>query len=220
MTEQNPWLTAAKRAAEQAATKQTQTSPEDYAAAATEAPPTPAIPPPMTGAGHPQAGVAPLDAGDGLQARVVRPTASLWLVGAHGGAGESSIADLVDGWQAAEHAWPAAADVGQSCPCVLVARTNAHGLRSAQAALRQWASGALGEHTRLLGLVLVADAPGRLPRPLRDLAAHVAGGAPRTWQFGWLEPWRTGEQLGLEDLPRPARQVLVDLTNLSTQPNN
>jgi len=218
MNDPNPWLTAAKRAAE-AATHQTQSSPEHYGPDRTEAP-EPSEPPPLTGASRPQAGVVPLDAGDGLPVRVVRPTATLWLVGAHGGAGESSLAGMVDGWEATEHAWPAPAEVDQVCPCVLVARTHAYGLRSAQAALRQWASGALDDHTRLLGLVLVPDAPGRLPRPLRDLAAHVAGGAPRTWQFSWLEPWRTGEQLGLEDLPRPARQVLADLTNLSTQPNN
>lgn len=219
MTEQNPWLTAAKRAAE-AASNQSQPTPEDDAPAGGQASPLSAYPTSVTGASRPQAGVAPLAPGAGLPVRVVRPTSTLWFVGAHGGAGETSIADLVDGWQAADHAWPASSDVGHNCACVLVARTHAHGLRSAQAALRQWASGTLGDHTRLLGLVLVADAPGKLPRPLRDLAAHVAGGAPRTWQFGWLEPWRTGEQLGLESLPRPTRQVLADLTNLSTQPNN
>jgi hypothetical protein len=217
MTEQNPWLTAAKRAAEAAnqapstPKDDTERSPETLSSTAELS---------VTGASRPQAGVASLGPGDGLPVRVVRPGASLWVVGAHGGAGESSIAALVEGWQAAEHAWPDPADVGQSCPCVLVARTHAYGLRAAQAALRQWASGTLSEHTRLLGLVLVPDASGRLPKPLRDLSAHVAGGAPRTWQFSWLEPWRTGEQLGLEDLPRSARQVLADLTNLSTQTNN
>jgi len=31
---------------------------------------------------------------------------------------------------------------------------------------------------RLLGLVLVADTPGKVPAPIRDLAKVVGGGAP------------------------------------------
>jgi hypothetical protein len=44
---------------------------------------------------------------------------------------------------------------------VLVARTHACGLRCAQSALRGWAVGEAP--MRLPGLVLIADAPGRLP---------------------------------------------------------
>jgi hypothetical protein len=143
-----------------------------------------------TGPTTPQRGVP--SPGRRLPSRPATPRSWLWIVGAHGGAGESSVADLDDRWTAAGHAWPVPVWPEQACACVLVARTNAHGLTAAQAALTQWAASDPAAGTTLLGLVLIADAPGRLPKPLRDLAAHVRGGAPRTWQLPWLEGWRLG----------------------------
>ncbi len=129
--------------------------------------------------------------------------AALWVVGAHGGAGESTVAGLADEWLPAQHAWP-------HCPlpaaCVLTARTSAGGLLAAQAALRQWAAG--DAPVALAGLVLLADAPGGLPRPLRDLAALVAGGAPRCWSIPWIEPWRLGEPV----VTRAVSRLIRDLT--------
>lgn len=129
--------------------------------------------------------------------------ADLWIVGAHGGAGESTVADLVDTWQAAGHAWP---QRPQPVSCVLTARTSAGGLLAAQAALRQWAAG--DAPVRLHGLVLIADAPGRLPRPLGDLAELVAGGAPRCWLLPWIQAWRFGDP----QLPRPVTRLIRELT--------
>jgi hypothetical protein len=216
MNEPDPWISAAQRATAASAPPDPETPSDpvtstdhvDDRAAAEH----------MTGAAQPQAGVEAPGPGEGLPTRVVRPSAGLWLVGAHGGAGESSLARLVHGWAAAERSWPASASPEGACPCVLVARTHAYGLRAAQTALRQWASGALGDHTRLLGLVLMPDAPGRLPRPLRELSAHVAGGAPRSWHFPWIEEWRTGEALDVDRLARPARLVVADLVHLSIPP--
>lgn len=76
---------------------------------------------------------------------------------------------------------------------VLVARTSAMGLWSAQGAMRQWASGALPGHVRLLGLVVVADTPGRLPRPLRELLSLISGGLPQVWELPWVEALRLGD---------------------------
>ena len=180
------------------------------------APPVPPVVPPATGPAVPQTSVAAPALGQGgLPVAMVRPTASLWVVGAHGGSGESCIAGLDPAWEAMRHAWPTPSDLSMRCPTALVARTHTAGLRAAQKALTQWASGALGPATALLGLVLVADAPGRLPRPLRELAAHVAGGAPRTWHVGWIESWRLGEPLAAADRPKPVRHLVVDLTALS-----
>ena len=211
MNETDPWAAAAQRATVASAPAATSPPAEQVA-------PSEDVVARSTGAGHPQAGVEAPETGQGLPTRVVRPAATLWLVGAHGGAGESSLARLDENWAAAERSWPASAAPEGACACVLVARTHASGLRAAQTALRQWASGALGNHTRLLGLVMVPDAPGRLPRPLRDLSAHIAGGAPRSWHFPWVEEWRTDDQLDLARLPRPGRQVLADLAQLSNQP--
>lgn len=134
----------------------------------------------------PQRGLTPPDQADQLPLRQVHPTETGWVVGAHGGSGESTLAALL-GVPAAEHAWPVAGS--KPLPAVLVARTNAHGLLRAQAALRHWAAGAPVD---LVGLVVVADAPGRLPRPLRDLRRHVEAGAPRVWALPWVEAWRQG----------------------------
>lgn len=127
---------------------------------------------------------------------------ALWIVGAHGGSAESSIAALDAGWAAAGHTWPQGPG-GIPAPCIVTARTSAHGLVSAQKVLAQWASSAAG-NVDVQGLVLVADAPGRLPRPLKELADVVAGGAPRLWRLGWSEAWR----LGVPDLELPAIRAL------------
>jgi len=98
---------------------------------------------------------------------------------------------------------------------VLVARTNARGLRAAQAAATQWAAG-LVPHVEVVGLVLMADAPGRLPKALRDLAQVVGGGVPRVWTVPWIEALRLGESLTLADLPRDGRRLVDELTALLT----
>lgn len=139
----------------------------------------------------------------------------VWWLGVHGGAGENTLTQLLPGSRAAEHAWPISSLPDR--PVVLVARTNANGLCRAQAAATQWAAGATPE-IRLLGLVLIADAPGRLPPPLKTLATLVAGGVPRVWHLPWIEPLRLGaDPLSLR-LPRPMRRLLSDVTSLLAPP--
>lgn len=167
-----------------------------------------------TGAATPQAGVAPL--GPGLPSRSITTTAALWVVGAHGGAGESTLADLDPQWAAAGHAWPVDDRTELPPAVVLVARTHAAGLTAAQHALAQWASGGAGSEIALLGLILVNDAPGRLPKPLRHLADHVAGGAPRVWHLGWIEEWRLGLPPTETRRSRQLTRLLGDLTLLLT----
>ena len=115
----------------------------------------------------------------------------LWIVGAHGGSGETTLASLHEAWLPACHCWPQG-PAGTS-GCILTARTSADGLLAAQSTLAQWAASGAGS-ARLLGLVLIADAPGKLPRPLRELADVVSGGAPRLWMMPWVEAWRLGAQ--------------------------
>lgn len=221
MSETNPWIEAARRRATptQNDAEETTGSADVRDAPIGEGPAPAHQPSPITGAEAPQGGVTPLAPGQGgLPLRMTRPTASLWVVGAHGGAGERSVAALLPEWEAAGHAWPTPADLSQRCPAVLVARTNASGLQAAQLALTQWASGVLGPATVLLGLVLVADAPGRIPKPLRELGAHVSGGAPRTWHVGWVDEWRLGEPLVDDALPKQLRHLIADLTVLSGSP--
>lgn len=169
--------------------------------------------PPATGPQTPQSGVPAPSADSLLPVRERTASAGLWWVGTHGGAGESSLASLVDGWAEAGHSWPRPAD-GGAANVVLVARTSMAGLRSAQAAATQWASGRASE-ANVLGLVLVADAPGKLPRPLRDFARLVSGGVPRTWSVPWIEAWRIGDAPSSSDVPRDLRRLIDDLNRLT-----
>lgn len=151
---------------------------------------------------------------------------SLWLLGAHGGAGVSTLAGLDDGWIDAGRAWPARSGPGRSA-VVIVARTHARGLLAARSLLAERAAGeavspaAAPAAAEVLGLVLVADAPGRLPKPLRQLVDHVSGAAAHVWHLGWLPELRfvAGETASNsadsgadEQLPRELQRLVDDLT--------
>ncbi len=134
---------------------------------------------------------------------------AVWWVGVHGGAGEDTLETVFAGSRAAGHSWPVAG-FGQPAPrVVLAARTSARGLVAVQRAMRQ-----LDEErpaVSVLGLVWIADAPGRLPRALRDLQAVVSGGVPRVWCLPWVERWRLGEVPSQANAPREAGELLADL---------
>jgi len=131
------------------------------------------------------------------------PVAGLALLGAHGGAGVSSLlrAGLDEVAVDAGRRWPMAGAV------VLVARTSVCGLEWARDLARQHASGSAGG-AELLGLVLVPDAPGRLPARITGLRDLVTGAFARTWRLPWLEEWRLAT--ATEVLPsHPAVQHLT-----------
>lgn len=194
MGQQNPWVTTTEQQG------------------AVEAP-APAPLPTRRGPAYPQRGVDELDAVDRLPRRTPRSSATVWWLGAHGGAGETSLAELLPGSRAADHCWPAEADPATARPVVLVCRGHARGLHAAQTALTDWASGAVpGVH--LLGLVIVADAPQRTPKPLRDLARVVGGGAPTVWHLPWIEALRYAPVTATAT-PSAARGLLRDITRLT-----
>ena len=166
-----------------------------------------------TGPTTPQRGVPAPEREAQLPIFSQRRRAELWCLGAHGGAGETSLAALVEGWATACHGWPQVPG-GETAAVVLTARSNMHGLRAAQNAATQWASG-LVPNVNLLGLVIVADAPGRLPRPLRDFAKIVAGGVPRMWTVPWVEAWRLGDDPQLSDAPHAVRRFVDDVRALT-----
>lgn len=137
-----------------------------------------------------------------------RAPADLWVLGTHGGAGESTLASLSPGWREAGHEWPHVPGVRSRV--LLVARSHSSGLRAAQAAAIQWASGHAPD-VDLIGLVVIHDAPGRLPRELRDLMQVVGGGVPRTWSVPWVEAWRLGGEISANGAPREVRRVIDEL---------
>jgi hypothetical protein len=196
MAHSNPWLRDTERPV-----------PEDLV----EEGSTPIRTVPTTGPTRPQAhaSVPAPDRVDQLPLRVPAKHAALWIVGAHGGAGESTIAGLDDLWDEGGHAWPGGPEHEQRA-VVIAARSSAHGLLRAQAAAQQWAAGLVPGVT-LLGLVVVADAPGKLPKPLRELRQLVAGAYPRVWDLPWIETWRRGGTIAPEAQPRELTQLRKDL---------
>lgn len=140
-----------------------------------------------------------------------------FVLGAHGGAAESLVAQLLS-WESADHAWPRPAPEAKDswpfdstgCPkpslVVVTCRSDHAGLEAARNACREWAAATVPT-VRLLGLVVVADAPGRLPRPLATLARVVVGGYPRSWRMPWLPLLRLGSPVDNRD---PAVRGLVD----------
>jgi hypothetical protein len=187
-------------------------------------PPLPALGPPastghgaavaITGPGRPQPATVTAPEDGGLQVAEVRlhpwspPEPGWWWAGCHGGAGVTTLMNVIEGGQDADRAWPVPG-AGES-HVVLVARTHEHGLRCAQAAARQWASGMLPGSVTLLGLVLVPDSAGRRPRALHDLAQLIAGGVPRAWELSWHEEFRLGVFQG--QAPADYRQLAADLS--------
>ncbi|EMY36069.1 hypothetical protein D477_001034 [Arthrobacter crystallopoietes BAB-32] len=168
--------------------------------------------PPAAVISAPLRGMVEPDAADRLAQRTMSGTAPVWITGTHGGAGESRIAGLLDGARATDHCWPVLQE-GSQPRVLLVCRADMRGLTAARSALTQWASGAAPE-VDLLGLAILADAPGKTPKALRDFATIVGGGAPRLWPLPWVEAWRHGDT----STPSPARdyqRFITDITALT-----
>lgn len=132
------------------------------------------------------------------------------LLGAHGGAGVSSLlrAGLDQVAVDADRRWPPAGLV------LLVARTSPGGLEWARDLARQHASGLAGD-VELLGLVLVADAPGRTPARIVGLRDLVSGAFPRTWHLPWLEEWRLAATTGPLPVHPEVRHLAAEFARTS-----
>ncbi|MEU1121957.1 MULTISPECIES: DUF6668 family protein [unclassified Streptomyces] len=126
-----------------------------------------------------------------LSPTALPPTGGVFLLGCHGGAGVTSLTHAVPGTVDALRMWPQA-QLGTRHRVVLVCRSHHSGLTAAQTAIRQWASGAV-PGVELLGLAVVADAPGTLPRALKDLHRLIRGGVPESWPIPWADAWRLGD---------------------------
>ncbi len=173
---------------------------------------------PSPGPTGPQAGIPLPPVGDRLLRAALPDTASLCWLGTHGGSGAGTLASLVPGTAALRGAWPVPPQGSGTCiPVVLVARSHAEGLRTAQSAMTEWAAGLVGG-VQLLGLAVVADAPGRLPRPLRQLTRLVGGGVPSCWELPWVEEWRRGAPPILEDAPSTYRRFVAGLLARPQEP--
>lgn len=127
----------------------------------------------------------PVPPGPGMGA----PMPLWWWLGAHGGAGVTTLTAMIAPSADSRRMWPSGLPE-QSGAVVLVCRTHAEGLERARDLISQFTARMVPPSLRLLGLATVADAPGRLPKDLRRLRDLVSSGAQRAWHLPWVEEWR------------------------------
>lgn len=128
----------------------------------------------------------------------------LWIVGAHGGAGTSTWARLLDAGDAGA-SWPQHVNPSRSLAVVVCCRSTAAGLRAAQDVGIEWAAGGLPG--QLVGLVVGADAPGRLPRELRDQLQISSGAFPHSIFVPWQAQWRFARENDVNTTSRRINKV-------------
>lgn len=151
-------------------------------------PSVPIPPPPAVAAARPWApGVEGLTVRRHIRRCSVNGSHRLWMVGAHGGAGTSTWSHIL-GVGDAGAAWPQHVNPTRALSVVVCCRSTAAGLRAAQDVGIEWAAGGLPG--QLVGLVVGADAPGRLPRELRDQLQISSGAFPHSVFVPWQAPWR------------------------------
>ncbi|MET8094600.1 hypothetical protein [Micromonospora sp. NPDC005220] len=120
-------------------------------------------------------------------------------IGAHGGAGASTLTRLLGGTDIGCR-WPDAA-IGEPARVAVVGRTNLDGLRAVSRALNAMREGRHPAGMRLVGVVLIADAPGRLPAPLLGRIRLLRSIAP-VHRVPWVPSYRVGAEP-----KRPPRQL-------------
>lgn len=128
-------------------------------------------------------------------------------VATHGGAGVTTLAAVYGGHDCGRD-WPGPEDPRS---VLLVARTHAAGLASVSGTLELFRRGEAPPGLDLDAVVLVADAPGRLPRPLAQYVKAIES-VIDVYRVPWVPAWRIGELSGeppretatLARLTRPA----------------
>lgn len=156
----------------------------------------------------PHAGVTPPDPAVRLPARDVAPVDRPWLVGVTGGAGASTLAVLL-GLPECPRAWPVSDDREQ---VLLVARSNHAGIAATRTAASEWASGIAA--VDVIGVVFVADAPGRLPPPLARQIRITASVLPRSWRLPWVSAWRAGPP-DPDRMPAAVSRLRIELSTIT-----
>jgi len=111
-------------------------------------------------------------------------------IGAHGGAGATTLTRLLGGTDIGCR-WPDAR-LAEPARVMVVGRTNMDGTRAVSRALHALREGRHPESMRLIGVVLVADAPGMLPVQLTSRIRLLRSVAP-VYRVPWMPSCRLGE---------------------------
>ncbi|KPI20855.1 hypothetical protein OK074_7532 [Actinobacteria bacterium OK074] len=129
-------------------------------------------------------------------------------VATHGGAGATTLAAVFGGHDAGR-AWPSP-ERGEPASLLLVGRTHASGLAAVVYTIDMVRRGAAPPGLDLDAVVLVADAPGRLPRPLAQRVKEIEA-LIDVYRVPWVPAWRLGDLSG-----QPPRECerLARLTGL------
>ena len=123
---------------------------------------------------------------------VARPGPAVWLLGAHGGAGVSTLAHYLEFADDCGRRWPCGTDRDTESPyVVIVARETTSGLRAAHELIGQHRDENLA--CELLGLVTVAGSQ-RTDKSVAQYRSVVASSVPGHWPIGW-HPFLTAAAL-------------------------
>ncbi|WP_240742167.1 DUF6668 family protein [Micromonospora zingiberis] len=125
-------------------------------------------------------------------------------IGAHGGAGASTLTRLLGGTDIGCR-WPDPA-LAEPAQVMVVGRTNSDGLRAVSRALHAMKDGRHPAGMRLVGVVLIADAPGGLPAPLLGRIRLLRSIAP-VHRVPWIPSYRVGEEP--KRLPRQLTRLVT-----------
>ncbi|MDX2938954.1 DUF6668 family protein [Streptomyces ipomoeae] len=131
------------------------------------------------------------------QPRPVATARRFSWVATHGGAGSTTLATVFGGHDAGRN-WPRP-EHGEPGSVLLVGRTHAAGLDAVSHTLDIFRRGDAPPGLDLDAIVLVADAPGRLPRQLVQ-RVKVISSVIDVYRVPWVPAWRTGDLNG--PLPR------------------
>lgn len=165
---------------------------------------------------QPTNGIAPVDRADQLRvANVDLSPGTIYVVGSHGGSGESTLASLSPLFTEMHGAWPTGP---LGIPVILAARTHYHGIAAAGAAVRHWASGEI-PGVELVGLVWMPDGRSRVPKELRREISILSGAVAHTWTLPWVEDWRASPP-DPERLPKEAVKLIDEAQRLITEGRN
>lgn len=139
------------------------------------------------------------------------------VAGLHGGAGASTVAQLFgDVAVDAGQGWPVASGWKRPLPTlgvIAVARAHYVGLAAADEFTRQWAARELTE-SRLLGLVIVDDAPRLLDAQIQEVK-RLLKLTPYGAHLPWNEEWRVGPPG--QALPRRLKKIVRRYMSLAEQ---